>query len=401
MATLNIIPHDPIIARDGRPSGEGNRLRSLNWIYPSVIAGSVRTLLGKTVSPQTTARPFDDDVLIHRLKETTITGPFPCAEDKLYLPAPRDLVIYEKDDQKHIMPLRPKSLNTEEGCDMPHESCWPIEVTEDIKPAKAPAFWSQNKMAQWLSLDNPEDFNAPTEHTGDFLDAFQKEDRVHAKIDPERFAAEEGKLFSTEGLAISSVDVPLYKERLKQIGITLVARVSSANADLENALANLSAWHPLGGERRLAYFKSQNNSALWSCPDKVVQALSGSAGVRMVLASPALFSRGWLPGWLDTTSLEGSPPGCAVRLKLRGACVGRWQPISGWSLEKGRRGPKPVRRLVPDGSVYFFEILSGDPQELADLWLGCVSDEEQDRRDGFGASLWGVWKVSQSEEAVR
>jgi CRISPR-associated protein Cmr3 len=46
---LSITAHDPIIARDGRPFGigQGIRMRSLDWPYPSVLAGSLRTMLGK------------------------------------------------------------------------------------------------------------------------------------------------------------------------------------------------------------------------------------------------------------------------------------------------------------------------------------------------------------------
>ncbi|WP_343241373.1 type III-B CRISPR module-associated Cmr3 family protein, partial [Methanoculleus sp. UBA389] len=44
---LSIAPHDPIIARDARPLGPGLRMKSLDWPYPSVLAGSVRTMLGK------------------------------------------------------------------------------------------------------------------------------------------------------------------------------------------------------------------------------------------------------------------------------------------------------------------------------------------------------------------
>lgn len=42
---LKITSHDPIIARDGRPFGLGIRMKSLDWPYPSVLAGSVRTML--------------------------------------------------------------------------------------------------------------------------------------------------------------------------------------------------------------------------------------------------------------------------------------------------------------------------------------------------------------------
>jgi CRISPR-associated protein Cmr3 len=113
----------------------------------------------------------------------------------------------------------------------------------------------------------------------------------------------------------------------------------------------------------------------------------------MVLATPTVFRDGWKPGWLDD-ALVGSPPGADARLRLMGVSIARWRAVSGWSLAElpGRpRGPKPVKRMVPAGGVYFFEIVDGKVSGLADRWLEPVSDDEQDRRDGFGLAAWGIW----------
>jgi CRISPR-associated protein Cmr3 len=50
-----------------------------------------------------------------------------------------------------------------------------------------------------------------------------------------------------------------------------------------------------------------------------------------------------------------------------------------------------VKRFIPSGGVYFFERVNGKASELADRWLEPVSDDEQDRRDGFGLAVWGIW----------
>ena len=111
----------------------------------------------------------------------------------------------------------------------------------------------------------------------------------------------------------------------------------------------------------------------------------------MVLATPALFDEGWKPGW----ARGGRPPGLDARddisLQLVSACVPRWRPVSGWNFEAGKNCAKAVRRLAPAGSVYFFEA-RGAASALARLWLKPVSDGDQDRRDGFGLALWGVWE---------
>ena len=113
----------------------------------------------------------------------------------------------------------------------------------------------------------------------------------------------------------------------------------------------------------------------------------------MVLATPAIFKDGWKPGWLSD-DLVGTPPGANVRLWLVGASIRRWRAVSGWSLADlpGQpRGAKPVKRMVPAGGVYFFEKVDGQASALAERWLEAVSDDEQDRRDGFGLATWGVW----------
>lgn len=393
MTIITVMPHDPLIVRDGRPFGVekfgfGNKARSLDWPYPSVLAGGLRTLLGKMLAPEK-ERPFDNVNLLSRLKAISVAGPLPMVGRELFLPAPHDVVAYEQGQVRKSMTLRPRSLHEGEGCDLPHPGLWPVEVTKDIKPAKMPAFWSRTCIISWLAQDDPADFEM-TESLG----AFPKEERVHVQINPETHTSAEGLLFSTQGLAITAFDIPENKERRrnKQIGVRLAVLVASDDPQVQSMISELKALHPLGGERRLAEFESQEDGSSWQCPTVVSQALEGASAVRMVLAAPAIFSGGWLPGWLDSKTLEGTPPNCNTRLRLRGACVERWRPISGWSLEKGQFGPKPLRRLVPVGSVYFFEVLSGSPKELANLWLKPVSDNEQDRTDGFGLSLWGVWE---------
>ena len=108
----------------------------------------------------------------------------------------------------------------------------------------------------------------------------------------------------------------------------------------------------------------------------------------MVLTTPAIFKQGWKPGWIND-ELMGDLKG--VKLKLVGVSNGRWRAVSGWSLAPPR-GPKPIRRMVPAGSVYFFEVdKPGDASPLADLWMHSVSDDKQEQRDGFGLAVWGNW----------
>jgi CRISPR-associated protein Cmr3 len=70
--------------------------------------------------------------------------------------------------------------------------------------------------------------------------------------------------------------------------------------------------------------------------------------------------------------------------------VERWQAVSGWDMVA--RKPKAIRRVTPAGSVYWFEIVKATEDWAKKLWLTPISDSEQDRRDGFGLVLPGIWK---------
>lgn len=409
-----ITAHDPLIARDGRPFGkdQGNRMRSLDWPYPSVLVGSLRTMLGKNDGGFTEAK-------VKKLLDIAVAGPLPMKGAQLYLPVPKDILVRKIDGKMVAIPLRPAEMRGEEGCDLPKggliPTMLPAAIDEDFKPEKMPAFWSMDKMVDWLLNQSGSDFplhiipttdteeenspgdqdNADKEGNNEkscFLKSPEKDERVHTGINSKTgvAAVEEGLLFMSVGLDLATKE--------KGGSICLAAKVES-DGFFGTRIAKLDEIHPFGGERRLAHWARIEEPTGWSCPEKISSELekSDSKKIRMVLATPAIFSEGWLPGWLKNVNghLEGTPPKASDDLKLRlvSACVDRWKPISGWSAEVNSRGAKAIRRLVPAGSVYFFEIQ--DEKKASALaksnWLESVCDDSQDRKDGFGLAVWGIW----------
>ena len=86
---LSLTPHDPVIARDGRPfgAGQGQRMKGLPWPLPSVVAGSFRSALAKA-NPAIVSW---DSTGALPLEKTCVYGPFPVVNDTLYLPGPATL----------------------------------------------------------------------------------------------------------------------------------------------------------------------------------------------------------------------------------------------------------------------------------------------------------------------
>ena len=430
---LTVTLHDPVIARDSRPFGTGQRMGSLDWLYPSVLAGSLRTILGNISQAD-----FQKSETIKALKNISIAGPLPLWDSRIFLPAPKDILVKEVKEEEIIKRqayvIRPTKIKDDEGCGLPFSkgALWPamLPIQDEFKPAAVPAFWSTDKMVEWLKSPNGKGFLVPPgpldaereiKAGSRFLSNPQKDMRSHVKIDQNLGTAQDEMLFRTVGLDLS------LKGRSQ--GIQLAVRVeadrdSLGGKPLGDLIGGIDYFGPLGGERRLAHWKAEKPDAQaaydWmqsqapdnpngekGFPDMICTALNNQDAerkrVRLVLATPAIFSQGWLPQWLnlDGDSLIGAPYGApdGLKLKLISACVDRWKPISGWCLEKGRRGQKKIRRLVPAGSVYFFEVLDGDAKVLVkNLWLRSVCDKKQDRLDGFGLALWGVWDFFDDEE---
>jgi CRISPR-associated protein Cmr3 len=385
---LRISGRDPLVARDGRPfgAGQGNRMRSSGWLYPSVVAGSFRTTIAKE-----SGRGFDPATQ-NELLAIEVAGVLPLVSGQLQLPAPNDCVLGEG---RGVFRARPTGMQGGEGANWPAAGLLPalLDAEDDFKREPGPAFWPMSRLAEWLTGKTVDPRGA------DFLGQALPDLRDHVSLDPDTGAASEGLLFTTAG--IGSLALPRFGRspgEARPTGpprydafteVELSARVENVPAWGQQALANLSTWHPLGGERRLAHWRTHDDAAAWACPPTVTERLTGADRVTMTLATPAVFRDGWKPGWLDE-GLTGVPFEGGPRLRLVAVCIQRWRAVSGWSYKD--KGPKAIRRVVPAGGVYFFELLDeGRGGELAKHWLRPVSDGEQERHDGFGLAAWGTW----------
>ena len=369
---------DPLLFRDGRPFSnvEGAlAAQTLPVPLPGTIAGFLRTRIGE-------AEKWDwKSDGPERARRIAVRGPILRRNSVPLFSAPADAVVHGDDDGKtlKVMALRPVALPEESGCDLPHPGLLPLQVAESAKAKNGYAFWTDEEIYRWLASPDGAGFDAPQDIRG-----LPREERVQVAIDPATGTAREGMLF-TVGLLGFEEYPPHKTDRAGAAGTpalwSLLARVES---DARIAGAGL-----LGGEQRLAAIERPESEAWPTCPESLTRALAEARFARMVLATPALFAGGWKPGWLNE-DLSGCPPGLGVRLRLVSAAVKRREAVSGWDYEK--RGPKAVRWMAPAGSVYFFEVIDEQPGiKLDSAWLTAVSDDIQDRRDGYGLSLWGVW----------
>jgi CRISPR-associated protein Cmr3 len=114
---------------------------------------------------------------------------------------------------------------------------------------------------------------------------------------------------------------------------------------------------------------------------------------KIYLATPAIFDKGWLPSWINEETLEGEITETGNKVKLITAAIGKPLYVGGFDM-KARR-PKPMYRAVPQGSVYYFKILSnGDRSNLESVHGNSISDKR--KNEGFGICYIG--KVKEEQE---
>lgn len=401
MSTWLIEPRDPLIVRDGKPIGGDARIETMPFPFPSTTAGAVRT---RMASPQGEFSLSKEQA--PKLLEIPVAGPV-LAEvnigsgntEGFFFPAPRDALVFgDKDDKEKATHLIVRRLQPETSGEVPRmdslgqRGLWPIAAANGERTEKpysdAPAYWRDEHLLAWLKKNDKEDITQPLGALG--IAQLPTEVRTHVSIAPGERVGLDGQLFQTKGLRFVQNEHPK-DERMKwgqarQLALSIRAEetlVDGKRMELRSELA------PIGGERRLARW--QKASKEWpECPEEIVKAIQKSKAARIVLVTPAVFKHGALPDWNGKTWPLGGP----VIATVKGACVGRPEVVSGWDFAQNKA--KISRRLAPAGSVYFVQ-LAGSADDIAkwvrDTWLATVSDDGQDRRDGFGLALVGVWEV--------
>ncbi len=386
MKTWRVVPHDPLIFRDGKPftATPGARATSVPFPYPSTLAGAVRTLSGALGNGG--VFPKGDEAVIQRLLEYQVVGPFllDMRRHDVLFPAPQDalLVKLEPHDERRAkcVPLHPTTRFQHVQTNLPVglQLVAPIEATKAKRHPNAPAFWRWEHLLAWLRAPQADEVELDT--LG--IRALPVDYRTHVSIQHATGTAEEGALFQTAGLTF--VHVPQEATRPVLREAAELALVVQTDAPLRRILSSV------GGERRLGAWESADTT-LPNCPEDVRKAIHETERGRLILATPAHFTQGFRPTWVCEHS-------SGVKLRIVGAAVGRPVHVSGWDYKE--RKPKPTRRLVPAGSVYFFEIEEGDDAAIErfveEVWLRPISDGEQERRDGFGVALLGTWNEKEA-----
>lgn len=377
LSWYRIEPQAPLVFRTAKPFGAGSR-DGANFPWPSSLAGLLRT----QVMNDRGWKPKLSHDQQAQLRDMPTAGPLLARREGdamvPWLPKPADalLMLDEASQHKSYRRLQPARLPPACGTDLP-DGLLPLEL-EGAHKGKAQAghlWWSLPDMMAWGRGES-------VVATDDEATPWVTEQRTHVAIDRETFGARNGGLFQTDGLALGPRRIET-AGRAAGFDAHDWILMGAGPADISSRLVTF------GGEGRLSWLTSMNSPAL-AAPATLASTLRD--GFALTLVTPGLFGAGWRPAWLDER-LEGNVPGIdGLRIRLRAAAVERWQSISGWDLAAWQA--KPARKAVAAGATYWFEIIAGGPEQCAALWLTALSDDAQDRRDGFGLALPRPWNAS-------
>jgi CRISPR-associated protein Cmr3 len=408
-------PLGPLFFGDGRPfiAGETSGGRSVFPPSPATLQGVVRRLIlesgcgrlddysrgcrttddadtrdcpeyGKCAARRLVGEHAADN--INAVKGTLeVRGPFLAwrdAHDKItpLLPAPLDLVRETGgrkagdvpiDGSVEVLTMQPGGKEEDKVCSMP-SGLRPLVLRPEVKGLAGVGGWlTWERFKDYLSgalttLERGKDW---------WLDAdlWAADSRSGLVIDRRSRAASRGYLYFPQLVQL--------KAHTDGRQLVLLGAVDSDSATKVTWPSSLAV--PLGGERKPARFGTCD--AAWldePCPAEV----GGSCRFKLVLTQPAWFKEGWRPG------IDGAT--------LVGARVERSESVGGW--DAAARRFKPLRRFVPRGSVFYFELgASPGPKQVSaaasGYWNTCVSETPKDEmflaygKCGFGHAFVGKW----------
>jgi CRISPR-associated protein Cmr3 len=368
MQTLLLEPQTPLVFRGGKPFGAGTR-EAVHFPWPSSLAGALRTAWMRQsgcAPSQTLSSPVRGPFLLRAASATT---PW-----EVFVPAPADALRLrgENDPKPRLVRLRPRAFAPGSGADLP-AGLAPVMPPDDAplgKPQGMPAFWPLSMLLDWDAGTDIDIDTLAAELQGPMIDV-----RTHVGIDRASGAAEDGRLFQTQ-----SMDFAPQRARA---GAYTTERWALA---VRTPLALDPQMLTLGGERGLAWLQQPATDPL-APASAVMSRLSRSRHVALTLLSPAPLQQGLFPDWLGADRCGQHPEVEGLHLRLIAVANKRWEAVSGWDLE--RQQPRPMRKTVPMGTTYWFEVLETPtaPDWAQRLWLASICDRPDDRRDGWGMAL--------------
>ncbi len=351
--TLRITPFDTVFFRDGKPfmREEESWADGLFPPPPSVLLGALRSA---AIAQQLQQEPLN--TLIALSESISVAGTWLHANDKQLFPAPLDLFKADKDALPQSMPLQKIEFESNIPSNLSHVFLPEVNGKQEEASGK----WIEKS-----TLTRYFQGNEPLEHWYD-LNALKTEElKTGIGRNDEKHTAQDGQLYRYQ---MQRTEILNPHSGLLD-ALDIIVQFENLPKDFaDNGMLQL------GGERKAAAYTTEKE---WKLPPSSIN----SRIFKLVLLTPGIFSGTEGQAWWPEKILAQHG------LKLLAAATGK--PWSTGGFDMVLKKPKPMRKVVPAGSVY---VVEADPQtdlsKLVQALHGTsLCDQALDAKQGFGIAL--------------
>ncbi len=350
---IRISALDTLFFRDGKPftMGEETWADGVFPPYPSVLYGALRTWYIAN-HPENVSQK-----LIEESGGIAITGIYYRLPTGLHLPLPLDMVepkdkITEEQNKEeretayHVVSLELHEQNTLSNHLLPAlllpNDDLEVETVED-------GLISSDNFKQYLEGTLQE------AHIRKLKDAAQTEPKVGIGRKDSTNAADEGKLYRVGMRRATNFEI-----------ITVVTLPA-------DQFQYTATFLKLGGEGKIAAIEERGRMDALKIEKDTIALNPGK--FKLYLSTPAIFKNGWKPD-LEALGIKATPIAAAL---------GKPVHIGGFDMAINK--PKPMRKAVPAGSVYYYETKEPVERILEKLQGESISDFLKEQ--GFGIAYVG------------
>lgn len=353
--------------------------------FPSVYAGALRNCAVPIFNKERSKNTFS--------RSLKIGWNGVIADGHALFPAPLDLYITEEEKNKFL--AHKMALYSCNGS----SAYLPYALHAPVKVGKPPfisggAYLDENAITEYL---NPSSSNYSVCALGNYL---SKETHIGIEIDSSLKTTVNGQFYQQTLITPQKITPD---NALQQCSLAVEA---TGIESPEEAIIRL------GGEGKLGVISYIKEELPLPGPPNIEKYNC----FKLYLATPAIFEKGWLPGWINEENMTGifTHKRHSVRVKLFSAVVGKLIAVGGFGFDRDKNEcyPTKMRYAVPAGSVYYFKLLDGSMTDVIRLFhKRCISDYREtlgfhyERKNrlrycsrGFGYSLVGAVGENQRGE---
>lgn len=360
-----ITPNDTLFFRSGRPFTMGSE----TWAeivfppYPSTVYGAIRTWLifERGSLNEFKKGKFKDELGTPQEKgRLKLKGPLLAMDDTLYFSVPEDMLS--------------KKNSTEENL-------------KKLSLIRIPAMFISEYSLEYILLNKTyEDLKHPEGYLNinDLIDYLQAKDVSLTFSKKEEFFKFESKIgIKRNKKTLSSEESHLYRLPMVRLNknVSLITQIEGVDNIPEFGIIQL------GGEGKISRIEKIYSEIFESLQN--INFKFENKMFKLYLATPAIFKKGWIPDWIDESTLEGEYKG--IKIKLFSCATERYIRISGWDMATNK--PKRMYKGISSGSVYYFKILNNvGAEDIKNVFhFQNISDIKPE--EGFGLSLIGEVKL--------